>query len=321
MGEKTAEVQIIARESEDYIRLLRNKIESEGSGEVVIEEEVVYTEGDNELEDVDTGQQQDEIDHIIEEVEDGVDPLRMEQGKEDRVTFASQFSCSLCDFETIDEDDIKNHMESHEICMLFSCKHCNFQAASKSSLRNHLTESHEDLCYKCKNCDYKSTTYGAMSRHVRTVHKGEKFACSMCKYVATQKSNLTTHMAGVHSNSAIKCKLCKEEFNSKTDLEIHEITHEKVKKDFIYCTYENCIYKARTKYGLQLHVEKVHLGRRYVCEECNYIATQKCHLRVHIRTVHEGRSFPCHLCDHVASYKNNLKRHVISIHGAAANQS
>jgi hypothetical protein len=26
-----------------------------------------------------------------------------------------------------DEEEIKAHMESHEICMVFSCKHCNYQ--------------------------------------------------------------------------------------------------------------------------------------------------------------------------------------------------
>jgi hypothetical protein len=28
-----------------------------------------------------------------------------------------------------DEDEIKAHMDSHEICMVFSCKHCNYQVA------------------------------------------------------------------------------------------------------------------------------------------------------------------------------------------------
>ena len=40
---------------------------------------------------------------------------------------STQFACSLCDFETVQEEEIKTHMESHEICMVFSCKHCHFQ--------------------------------------------------------------------------------------------------------------------------------------------------------------------------------------------------
>lgn len=109
-----------------------------------------------------------------------------------------RFSCSLCDFETFVEDEIKLHMESHEICMVFSCKHCNYQAASKSSLRFHLVDAHEDLCHKCKACSYKATTYGALARHMRSVHRGEKYPCNLCDYEATQKSNLKTHITRVH---------------------------------------------------------------------------------------------------------------------------
>jgi len=353
MRKKTAGVKLVTTGGDEYIRLMKSKLETEAEvedGEVVLQDGVVisdegeiYIHGiepnhynqvieDEEVqvsqiieEQVIDDMQHDVIQHhhtdnhhilLEEDVVHELDDAVMDEESGFETPLSTQFACSLCDFETVQEEEIKTHMESHEICMVFSCKHCHFQAASKSSLRNHLTEAHEDLCYKCKNCEYKATTYGAMSRHVRTVHKGEKFPCSMCDYVATQKSNLTTHMSRLHSGFII-CKVCKAVFNSKSELLEHEQTHQTIKKEFIFCTYENCNYKARSKYGLQLHVDKIHLGRRYVCDECNYIATQKCHLRVHIRTVHEGRSFPCHLCDHVASYKNNLKRHIISIHGLA----
>ena len=39
----------------------------------------------------------------------------------------AKYACSLCDFDTEEEEDIKLHMDSHEICMVFSCKHCSYQ--------------------------------------------------------------------------------------------------------------------------------------------------------------------------------------------------
>ena len=39
----------------------------------------------------------------------------------------AKYGCSLCDFDTEVEEEIKLHMDSHEICMVFSCKHCSYQ--------------------------------------------------------------------------------------------------------------------------------------------------------------------------------------------------
>ena len=80
---------------------------------------------------------------------------------------------------------------------------------------------------------------------MRSIHKGEKFPCNLCDYEATQKSNLKTHITRVHGMQNNVCKFCKTELENRLDLENHVISvHE---KDFQVCTYENCMYRAKTK--------------------------------------------------------------------------
>ena len=80
---------------------------------------------------------------------------------------------------------------------------------------------------------------------MRSIHIGEKFPCNLCDYEATQKSNLKTHITRVHGMQNNVCKFCKTELDNRIDLENHVISvHE---KDFQVCTYENCLYRAKTK--------------------------------------------------------------------------
>ena len=53
--------------------------------------------------------------------------LAPEQEMKGEVEDRAKYGCSLCDFDTEVEEEIKLHMDSHEICMVFSCKHCSYQ--------------------------------------------------------------------------------------------------------------------------------------------------------------------------------------------------
>ena len=54
-------------------------------------------------------------------------------------------------------------------------------------------------------------------------------------------------------------------------------------------------YKATEKGHLLRHIESIHEGIRYPCDQCEYKATQRENLRTHINSIHESinKAKPC----------------------------
>ena len=65
---------------------------------------------------------------------------------------------------------------------------------------------------------------------------------------------------------------------------------------------------------LKKHVESIHNGVRYTCNQCDYKATQKGHIKKHVESIHDGVCYTCDQCDYKAGGKGTPKRHVESSH-------
>ena len=73
-------------------------------------------------------------------------------------------------------------------------------------------------------------------------------------------------------------------------------------------------YKAKYRTNLLKHLESIHEGVKYLCDQCDYKATRKTHLLRHLKSKHEGVKYPCDQCDFKASQKSNLLTHIKSKH-------
>ena len=66
--------------------------------------------------------------------------------------------------------------------------------------------------------------------------------------------------------------------------------------------------------SLKTHIESVHVGMKYPCNQCNYKATTQSSLKTHILSVHDCVKYPCHQCEYKATQQSHLKRHIDSVH-------
>ena len=64
-------------------------------------------------------------------------------------------------------------------------------------------------------------------------------------------------------------------------------------------------YVATQDGNLKRHVENMHEGVRYLCDQCDYAATK---VRRHIKSNH-----PCDQCEYTATITGDLKRHMSSL--------
>ena len=118
----------------------------------------------------------------------------------------------------------------------------------------------------------------------------------------------------IFSNAATKL-----EQSEGIDFKLDTKDEMKIERKFItnkanqpFCTI--CGKKYASKQVLKKHIETMHNGVRYRCNECSYLSSDKANLRRHVLTLHEGLKFPCQNCDYHATDSGNLRRHNDSVH-------
>ena len=77
---------------------------------------------------------------------------------------------------------------------------------------------------------------------------------------------------------------------------------------------EQCNYKSATLGSLKIHIEQVHINKKYKCSQCIKEYRQSSGLREHIKTAHEGKRFKCDQCSYESISRCNLKTHKLSKH-------
>ena len=72
--------------------------------------------------------------------------------------------------------------------------------------------------------------------------------------------------------------------------------------------------KAYTKNShLNIHIQSVHKGVKFACDQCSKQFSEKCSLRRHILSEHEGIKYLCNQCGYEANQLGNLSKHQKSL--------
>lgn len=101
----------------------------------------------------------------------------------------------------------------------------------------------------------------------------------------------------------------KTKFN--IDPEKAKIRYKKMFGSFL-CPY--CAQIFTLKKSLKNHIQNIHDGIRYQCDQCPYQAANKTGLKRHIEGRHEGNTFYCDQCDHSSSSRFTLATHMQNMH-------
>ena len=84
-------------------------------------------------------------------------------------------------------------------------------------------------------------------------------------------------------------------------------------------SYQNFIYVLFTVIGTQkdylaCHIQLVHEGVKYECNQCEYRTATQMNLICHIQSVHEECNYDCNQFEYRATHKVNLACHIQSLH-------
>jgi len=194
------------------------------------------------------------------------------------------FSCSKCEFKTLNEEAMEAHKKTHntkarkryecKVCLrLFSdmvifdahtlihegterpckCDQCDAAYEEADVLAKHKQRIHRKL-WGCDICG-KSFNRSAKLEIHRSVHTREKrYQCNVCEYRCNDPSNLDRHKRTNHSQieNTLICDICELRFRDTDDLERHILES----GPLVY-SCDKCKFQSHFEVGLSRH-EKIH---------------------------------------------------------------
>ena len=236
----------------------------------------------------------------------------------------SEFECSHCDYTAKKLSTIKVHIEQKhsgkEIpyyeCNWPGCKHKG-RFSCKESLVSHENFIHKGIKFSCEEegCTFAGRSRHSLSLHIEFKHReGPVMYCRMCQFKAKDQRRMDEHFRNKHENQpelTFICDQCSKTFNAKRALQKH-ISNAHTEGIKHRCN--QCEFATKHRKRLQLHIEKVHEGRKWICDICGSNLSCQGMLKRHMDEVHGNVEFKCDTCDYKAKSAQRLKVHIEAVH-------
>ncbi|XP_057609759.1 zinc finger protein 827 isoform X2 [Chionomys nivalis] len=257
----------------------------------------------------------------------------------DKEQWMFSICCTACDFVTMEEAEIKNHIgtkhtgddrktpsesnspSSSSLSTLSDS--ANGKDDSDSSQKNKggdnllvisvvpggqpslNSEEKPEKGFECVFCNFVCKTKNMFERHLQIHLITRMFECDVChKFMKTPEQLLEHKKCHTVPTGGLKCPFCIYSTNRPAAMECHLKTHYKMEYKCRICQ----TVKAN-QLELETHTREHRLGNHYKCDQCGYLSKTANKLIEHVR-VHTGeRPFHCDQCSYSCKRKDNLNLH------------
>jgi len=208
--------------------------------------------------------------------------------------------------------DFKTYQKHRKIHINLVCEECGEQSPTRSQLKSHEQKVH-GKGDKDKPCPHCAKQVYNLKAHIKASHEAELIICSKCDYRTRTKQSFKDHTENVHKEAVMKtcqfcggsykrvdkhikisncgqaerirmnCDQCEKSFTRKETLKKHvKIVHLQIKNKA--CVY--CDYRTHSKFNLDLHVNKMHLGIQIEKQTCKHCEKSTYKLEHHMKIYH-----------------------------------
>ena len=201
------------------------------------------------------------------------------------------------------EKDVGNVKEEEK----FSCVFCVSEFDTQEQLDEHVRSHDIDRPYTCHQCKkgFKLRTH--RDEHEQ-IHKNLQFQCEICGRQYRSKKGLMCHIRMHSRETPYECSACDKEFETLQRLQAHQMTHlEAIPDDSVEDGLDTAVIE-----GAVEHVPRASAYRKYPCGTCGDSYSRLWEYKAHMK-MHGQNAHTCLICSDefssVADLQNHLKSH------------
>jgi len=225
-----------------------------------------------------------------------------------RVHGARDIKCTFegCTLQFRFLQDMKKHVR---IVHLDQKKLCPICGESFKNIKEHIKIRHESEQLLCQFCQKVYYSESGLQYHLKVVHQNAKK--TICHICAGEFRDIKSHMMYQHGGGkeekTFPCRVaeCEKMFRTSQGENIHyKAAHLNLK--------ENCNICGGWFKNLTTHINQIHKSaNKYPCEHCGKAFNKKCDLRLHIDRIHLQKRYKCPECGKVIS---KIREHLKTVH-------
>ena len=87
-----------------------------------------------------------------------------------KFTAGGEYQCHLCDYSTVDDWYLQQHLRCHTGERPFSCDKCEFRATQNGNLKTHKLTHTPRKSFLCEKCDRRYGSKTSLAFHIKTKH-------------------------------------------------------------------------------------------------------------------------------------------------------
>ena len=114
----------------------------------------------------------------------------------------SQFNCKDCQFQTMNRDQLYQHIEM--IHKKFECNLCNTFFNTRKDINVHKHETHRKIYKPCRDFPSKNCEYGRECSFYHVILNQGDYICFKCGDIFKKKSHLLDHIKSDHGQETCK---------------------------------------------------------------------------------------------------------------------
>ncbi|XP_049867821.1 zinc finger protein 62 homolog isoform X1 [Pectinophora gossypiella] len=264
--------------------------------------------------------------------------IRKDSSESDKVRLVpNTFYCGLCDFTSLEEHVVTEHLNGHFAILDLACKSCEYVGRDIADMVYHrYKHMPQDFKYKyiCPACNKPRMNALSLQYHYRSLHlkkdggwcsvcgktfkdyryfrnherlhKVEKYICDICGMKFLFRNLIITHLKEHLNIRNYICDTCGKSFKRNNALTGHIRAFHTVNKAVI-C--DHCGKKYKNRYNLRLHMKMVNKGKKYICDVCSKGYATLNLLEKHMFWHTGEKPFECETCGLKYKAKSTLKIH------------
>ncbi|XP_042684357.1 zinc finger protein 827 isoform X5 [Centrocercus urophasianus] len=230
----------------------------------------------------------------------------------DKEQWMFSICCTACDFVTMEEADMKAHVNSkHTAEERKTPSESNSPSSSSLSALSDSANSKEDADVSPKNKGSNNllviSVVPGTQTSLNTEEKSEKgFECVFCNFVCKTKNMFERHLQIHLITRMFECDVCHKFMKTPEQLLEHKKCHT-VPTGGLKCPF--CIYSTNRPAAMECHL-KTHYKMEYKCRICQTVKANQLELEMHIREHRLGNHYKCDQCGYLSKTANKLIEHV-----------